>query len=33
MHYEKKLSKQKPIYLSPRDKQKLTDKTNEGKQY
>lgn len=33
MCHERKLPKQKPIYLSPRDKQKLTDKTNEGKQY
>ena len=33
MCHERKLPKKKPIYLSPRDKQKLTDKTNEGKQY
>lgn len=33
MRHERKLPKQKPIYLSPRDKQKLIDKTNEGKQY
>lgn len=30
---EKRLPRVKPIYLAPRDKQRITDNTNNGKQY
>lgn len=30
---EKRLPREKPIYLSAKDKQKITDNTNRGKQY
>ena len=33
MQSEKRLPKEKSIYLSPKDKQKITDNTNQGKQY
>lgn len=33
MQSEKRLPRQKNIYLAPRDKQKITDNTNMGKQY
>lgn len=33
MQSEKRISRQKPIYLSAKDKQRIIDKTNEGKQY
>ena len=33
MQSEKRLPREKPIYLSPKDKQRIIDNTNEGKQY
>ena len=33
MESEKRTSREKPIYLSAKDKQKITDNTNNGKQY
>lgn len=33
MQSEKRLPRKKNIYLSAKDKQRITDKTNEGKQY
>lgn len=33
MKSEKRLPREKPIYLSRKDKQKIIDNTNEGKQY
>ena len=33
MQSEKRLPREKPIYLSSKDKQRIIDNTNEGKQY
>lgn len=33
MQSEKRLPREKPIYLSGKDKQRITDNTNNGKQY
>ena len=33
MQSEKRLPREKPIYLSAKDKQRIVDNTNRGKQY